>query len=126
MKSRPQAPEPLSSFLIYIESIQGKSQKTANEYFYDLRTFFRYLKIHFDLVSSDVDFDDIDIMDVGIDILKKVDLNLIYEYMNFLHRVRNNSPHARARKLLHFVLFINTYQLNLSLLMKILQPSLNR
>ncbi len=99
MKSRPQAPEPLSSFLIYIESIQGKSQKTANEYFYDLRTFFRYLKIHFDLVSRDIDFDDIDIMDVGIDILKKVDLNLIYEYMNFLHRVRNNSPHARARKI---------------------------
>ena len=93
------APEPLLSFLIYIESIQGKSQHTANEYFYDLKTFYKFLKINFKLVSSEIDFDEITIDDLTLDTLKLVDLNIIYEYINFLNRVRNNSPASRARKI---------------------------
>lgn len=91
-------PEPLSAFLIYIESIQGKSPKTANEYFYDLRTFYRFLKLKFSLVSSDVDFDKIEIDDISLDILSAVDLTTIYEYINFLNRERGNSSSSRARK----------------------------
>ncbi len=93
------APDILKSFLIYIESIQGKSKNTAEEYFYDLRTFFRYLKIRFNAVSSDYDFNKIDIMDVDLDLIKKVDLNLVYEYMNFLNRTKGNSTASRARKI---------------------------
>lgn len=98
MKTYSDAPEPLISFLIYIESIQGKSQNTANEYFYDLRTFYKFLRIKFDKVSVD-DFENIDISKVDLNYLKKVDLNLIYEYVNFLNRVRLNAPRARARKI---------------------------
>lgn len=93
------APEPLASFLIYIESIQGKSPKTADEYFYDIRTFYRYLKIYFKLVPADTEFETIDISDVGLDLLKSVDLNLIYEYINFLNRTKHNSASSRARKM---------------------------
>lgn len=93
------APEILKSFLIYIESIQGKSKNTAEEYFYDLRTFFRYLKLRFNLVSSEYDFNKIDIMDVDLELIKKVDLNLVYEYMNFLNRTKGNSTASRARKI---------------------------
>ncbi len=92
------APEPLASFLIYIDSIQGKSRKTADEYFYDLRTFYRYLKYHFDLVPKDCEFDKISIDDVDIDLLRRVDLNLLYEYINYLNRTRGNSSSSRARK----------------------------
>ena len=93
------APEPLLSFLIYIESIQGKSRHTANEYFYDIKTYYKFLKIHFNLVSPEIDFDEITIDDLTLDTLKLVDLNIIYEYINFLNRVRNNSPASRARKI---------------------------
>lgn len=93
------APEPMLSFLIYLESIQGKSRNTANEYFYDLKTFYKFLKIHFNMVSDGTEFEDISIDDITLDTLKKVDLNLIYEYINFLNRVRNNSPSSRARKI---------------------------
>lgn len=93
------APEPLLSFLIYIENIQGKSRKTANEYFYDLKTFYRFLKIHFNMVPADIEFKNIQIDGITIDILKKVDLNVIYEYINFLNRIRNNSAATRARKI---------------------------
>ena len=93
------APEPLLSFLIYIENIQGKSKHTANEYYYDIRTFYKFLKIHFRLLDDDLDFDDIPIDGISVDILKKVDLNLIYEYIYFLNTDRKNSASSRARKI---------------------------
>ncbi|MBQ9757822.1 MAG: tyrosine recombinase XerC [Clostridia bacterium] len=99
MKKFMDAPEPLISFLMYIENIQGKSEKTAQSYFYDLRAFYRFLKMKFKDISSDCDFDTIDISDVDLSLVKKVDLNLIYEYMNFLNRDRDNSPSSRARKI---------------------------
>ena len=99
MRSFSGIPEPLAAFLIYIESIQGKSPKTTDEYFYDLRTFYRFLKIKFDLVSADTEFEKIEINDITIEHLARVDLNLIYEYINYLNRIRNNSAASRARKI---------------------------
>ena len=98
MRSFSGIPEPLSSFLIYAESIQGKSPKTIDEYFYDLRTFYRYLALYFNLSDSNTDFDKIDINLITLDTLKKVDLTLLYEYINFLNRDRHNSSASRARK----------------------------
>ena len=99
MKKYMDIPEPLVSFLIYIENIQGKSAKTAENYYYDLRGFYRFLKLKFSNLPSDISFDDIQIMDVDLSYIKKVDLNLIYEYMNFLNRERLNGPTSRARKI---------------------------
>ena len=42
---RLEAPPVLRDFLTYHETIQGHSKKTVDEYFLDLRTFFRYIKI---------------------------------------------------------------------------------
>ena len=36
--------EPVRNYLIYMETIKGKSPRTVYEYFLDLRTFFRYIK----------------------------------------------------------------------------------
>ncbi len=93
------APEPLLSFLIYMESILGKSKHTANEYYYDLKTFYKFLKIRFELVDSNTDFNEITIDGITVEILSKVDLNLIYEYIYFLNNNRNNSASSRARKI---------------------------
>lgn len=99
MKAIYDVPEPLSSFLMYIENIQGKSQRTAQSYFYDLRAFYKFLKLKFAKVSDDIEFEQIEIYDVDVSYIKSVDLNLIYEYMNFLNRSRDNSPASRARKI---------------------------
>lgn len=99
MRSFSGIPEPLASFLIYTESIQNKSVHTTDEYFYDLRTFYRFLALCFGLVSDKTEFDSIDINLVDLDTLKLVDLNIIYEYLNYLNRVRHNSASSRARKI---------------------------
>lgn len=93
------APEPMHSFLIYINSIQGKSERTAEEYFYDLRTFYRFLNLHFGVVKDDTDFDSIEIDNVDVEMLKKVDLNLLFEYANFLNAQRKNCARSRSRKI---------------------------
>ena len=36
-------PEPLKNFLFYMETIQGRSVRTVEAYYIDLRTFFRFL-----------------------------------------------------------------------------------
>lgn len=95
---RNEASQILKEYLFYQETVRAHSSKTVNEYFIDLRTFFRYLKIHRGLVPSDVEFDKIKIDDVDLNLLKTVSLNDAYEYMNYLVRDRNNKVAARARK----------------------------
>ena len=41
---RDEAPQILCDFLSYHETIKAHSQKTVDEYFLDLRNFFRYMK----------------------------------------------------------------------------------
>lgn len=99
MKKYADVPEPLISFLMYIENIQGKSSKTAESYYYDLRAFYKFLKTKFTNISDDIEFDNIEVLDVDLTFIKKVDLNLIYEYMNFLNCERANGSTSRARKI---------------------------
>ena len=45
MDYRYEAPPILRDYLIYHETIKGHSRATVDEYFLDLRNFFRFLKI---------------------------------------------------------------------------------
>ena len=63
---RMQAPRILADFLSYHETIKAHSQRTVDEYFLDLRNFFRYIKRLRDPSLQDVPFDQIDIMDIDL------------------------------------------------------------
>ena len=75
-------PSILRDFLTYHEAIQGHSKKTVDEYFLDLRNFFRYLKIEKGKVPRSADFDSIDISDVDLELIRTVGLSDVYSYMN--------------------------------------------
>lgn len=89
------APEVLRGFLTYHENIKGHSSRTVDEYFLDLRTFFRFLKQERGLVPKGTEFDDIDIMDVNVAFVGSVTLAEVYAYLNFLSRDRVKSHNAR-------------------------------
>ena len=91
------APAVLKDFLVYLEVILGKSERTTKEYYYDLRTFFRYLQCKNGRASFD-EFDSASIADVSIEDLKKVTRNDLYEYMYYISSARKNAQNARARK----------------------------
>ncbi len=99
----------MRDFLTYHETIRGHSKKTVNEYFLDLRTFFRFLKQSRGLADKGLEFDQIPILDVGLDVIASVTLSDVYDFLSYLSRdraKRHNSPDteygldsaARARK----------------------------
>ncbi len=93
-----QCPLVLRSFLGYLENTLGKSPKTVEEYFLDIRTFLRYLKYSRKLAPSDQPIESIEIDDVTIDLLRTVTLSDAYEFFHYVRVDRNNQSAARARK----------------------------
>lgn len=91
---RTQSPRILLDFLVYHETIRGHSKNTVNEYFLDLRNFFRFLKLSRNLVPRDTELDEIDIMDIDIPFIQKISLIEVYEYLAFLSRDRIRNKNA--------------------------------
>ncbi|MCI8868980.1 MAG: tyrosine recombinase XerC [Lawsonibacter sp.] len=107
---RTEAPPIIRDFLVYHETIQNHSKKTVDEYFLDLRNFFRYLKVQRRLAEKDVPMDSISIDDVDLELVSSVTLTDVYNYMSYLSRDRaahpnsdstsyGLAPSARARKI---------------------------
>ena len=88
----------MKDFLYYLQTVKGRSPSTIDEYFNDLRTFFRFIKIRKNIVPSDVPYQDIKVDDVDLALVKSVTLTDGYEFMNYLLRVRHNDKASRARK----------------------------
>ena len=93
-----EAPPVIKEFLGYLETVKGKSPKTVEEYYLDLRTFFRYIKQSRGLVPSDTDFEEISISDIDLELVKTISLTQVYEYMNYLGSTRHNQASTRSRK----------------------------
>lgn len=98
MDYRSESPAVLKDFLLYHETIKGHSSKTVDEYFLDLRTFFRFLKVERGLISRKTPFDEISIMDVDLDFLRVVSLNEVYSYLAYLARDRIVNQRSRTQE----------------------------
>ena len=94
-----ESPRALRDFLGYMQTIKGKSPKTVDEYFLDLRTFFRYIKKSRNLVPYDTPFAEIAIDDVDIPLLETTTLSDLYDYLNFVLVERHNGASTRSRKI---------------------------
>ena len=88
----------LKDFLTYLEVIKGKSPNTVNAYYYDLRLFYRYIKIKNSDKLTISDIDNLQISDVAFEYIKKIRLSDLYDFMNYVNRYRSNSSYARSRK----------------------------
>ena len=92
------APPIIKEFLGYMGTVKGKSPLTVEEYFMDLRTFFRYMKQHRNQVPQDMPFDEISIDDIDLEFIKTITLTDVYEYMNFVSKKKKNKATTRSRK----------------------------
>lgn len=88
----------MKDFLYYLQTVKGRSPSTVDEYFNDLRLFFRFIKQRKRLVPADVPYQDIPVDDVDIELISSVTLTDGYEFMNYLLRERKNDKAARARR----------------------------
>ncbi len=97
----------IKDYLLYMQTIKGKSPKTVDEYFSDIRTFFRFIKVSRGIVSASTPFEDIKVDDVDIELINTVTLQDAYEFMNYLLRDRDNNASTRARKTSSLKSFFN-------------------
>ena len=114
-----QCPMILREFLGYTETVKGRASHTVDEYFIDLRTFFRFMKRFRGTVSSEISFEQISISDIDLDFIRSITLTDVYEYMNYLRQERSNSNKTRARKTTSLRMFFryltdNTHQLEVN------------
>lgn len=93
-----EAPALLRDFLTYHETIKGHSRATVDEYFLDLRNFFRYLKIIRNFVPRSTELDEISILDVDLPFVASVTLSEVYEYLSFLARDKARFTRSRSEE----------------------------
>lgn len=104
LKYQKQSPEFLSNYLKYKRYIDFGAQTTTDETFFDLRTLFRYVKLYLydknKLVNiTKEEFKKIDITDVTIEDLEKMNQNDLQNYLFFLDSTLENVSKTRNRKL---------------------------
>ncbi len=108
-----EAPQFLNDFLNYMETIKGKSENTIKEYFFDLRTFLRYMKVYKSTtINNDVNLNLIDlttihINDITVSLINEINLSDLYTYMAYVTRIRKNNARSRARKVASIKSFFN-------------------
>ena len=98
MDYRYEAPPILRDYLIYHETIKGHSRATVDEYFLDLRNFFRFLKIERGLVPRAAELSEVSILDVDLDFVSRVTLAEVYDYLAFLSRDKAKFTRARSEE----------------------------
>ena len=100
----------LRDFLTYHETIKGQSQLTIQEYYLDLRMFFRFMKLMRGDMPIHTRLDDIDIKDIDLEFVRSITTSDIFDFLSYLANDRTPnpdspapeygiSPAARARKL---------------------------
>ncbi len=92
-------PEIMKEYLYYLENIRALSTRSINGYSIDLRTFFRFMKLHRGLSTPDVPFEKITITDINLGFVKDITKSDIYEFLHYTTNQRSNSAATRARKL---------------------------
>ena len=87
-------PKLLRDFLIYLTTITGKSDRTRQEYEYDLTLFFRFLIA----AQDEIEMDAVDLSVITIEWIKEITLEDIYMFMEYCEKVRENKATSRSRK----------------------------
>ena len=97
MIDRDKNPDFLNSFLDYSITILNKSPNSVKEYNYDLAMFLKYIIMRFNL-TNETEYQNIDISNFPISVLKKISLDDIHAFVSHLAVDSKSKPATRARK----------------------------
>lgn len=91
-------PDRLKEFLNYLQTIQGKSDKTILGYKTDLVMFFRFMSILKGLCPKNTPLEEINIKNINDEFINDIKLSELYSFIAFVQKERDNGTYARARK----------------------------
>ena len=93
-------PDYLNDFLDYIATILNKSENTIKEYNYDIAHFLKHIKVQFGMakVESDEEIKSLEIKDIPLSIVSKIELANIHAFLSYLRRNYRSKPATISRK----------------------------
>lgn len=97
--NKSECPKYLIDYLFYLEIIKGRSKRTVEAYYIDLRLFLRYLKYKNQNMPENTDFEQISILDIPEEYISKFTRKDAIEFLYFTSDKRENSAATRARKI---------------------------
>jgi len=97
MIDRNDNPDFLNAFLDYSITILNKSHNSIKEYNYDITNFLKFIKLNVNSYKK-IDFSEVDISNMTIDDIKKIELEDIHRYISYLANTLNSKAATRARK----------------------------
>ncbi|MEA4833277.1 MAG: tyrosine recombinase XerC [Oscillospiraceae bacterium] len=107
-------PEFMLNFFNYKRTIQGCSEKTVREYYYDLSGFFRYYLVFI----KGVDKETASLKMLTIENVKSVTSSNIYSYLAYLADTKHDNGSTRARKICAIRSFYKYLRVKVSLIEK--------
>lgn len=93
-----EAPPIILEFLNYLGNVLGRSDLTVEEYYRDLRTFFRFIIKDRGLIDKDIPIDEVDISCVDLEMAGSVTFSEVILFLNYCKDERSNAAATRARK----------------------------
>lgn len=102
----------VQKYLNYLIVVKSKSELTALEYASDLRTFYRFIMIRYNLCDKDTPFDEINISGLSDDVIINITLDDAYAFLAYCRQKRNNSDNAIARKVVSIKRFYRYLEVN--------------
>lgn len=102
----------VQKYLNYLIVVKSKSELTALEYASDLRTFYRFIMIRYNLCDKDTPFDEISISWLSDDVIINITLDDAYAFLAYCRQKRNNSDNAIARKVVSIKRFYRYLEVN--------------
>lgn len=98
-------PEFLNNYLVHLKVIKMLSERTIQEYYFDLRLFLKY--IHKNNIDSENEIEETDISNMSIDEVKKISVTDIYNFLFYASDERKNEKRSRSRKVSSLRSFFN-------------------
>lgn len=116
--NKDECPYYLNEYIFYMKVIKGRSERTIEAYYIDLRLFLRYIKLTKYNLPADTDIETISIKDLPAEILKQITLNDAIEFLYYTSSERDNHAATRARKASSLKSFFNYLFKNTNLIDK--------
>lgn len=92
-------PEILRDYLVYTQTVKGRSELTVDEYCRDITMFLQYMVFIKNGMPSDTDILQINISNIDIDFVKNITLNDAYLFVLYCKNERSNNARTRSRKI---------------------------
>lgn len=88
----------MRDFLFYLKTIKGRSPRTVEAYYTDLKFFLRYLKCEKIGIEKQDNLANVSIEDINTEFICGINISDVYGFLNYVQSYQSNNAATRSRK----------------------------